>query len=75
MHEVWRHHSGNGRVGLKHRYLTVWVESVLPTGQHEGTVASYVKVAQYFIGAPASDEADGVGVDASTQEGHGTRRS
>jgi hypothetical protein len=52
-----------------------------PTRQHEGTVAShhrlrlYAKVTQHFFRAPASNEADDVGVNASTQEGHGTRCS
>jgi hypothetical protein len=34
-----------------------------------------MKIAKHFIGAPATDKANDVGVDASAKEGHSTPRT
>jgi hypothetical protein len=41
---------------------------------HE-SISLEVEVAQHFVGTPSADEADDVGVDVSTEEGHGARGS
>ena len=46
-------------------------EHAASEGTHEG-VCLQMKIAKHFVGAPATDKTNDVGIDTSAQEGHST---
>ena len=80
------HHTGIGWVGETKKWLVEWnrtirVETVITTGDHEGTVAAHerfrlnMEVTKHFIRPPSADKADDVGIHTTVQKCHGTRSS
>lgn len=58
--------------------LLVGDKGKISTGEHAGRKMTHeglgldVKIAQHFIGAPAAEKANAVGVNVGTEECHGT---